>query len=767
MKQYWEIKSQYKNEVVLFRMGDFYEMFFDDAVLAAPILNIALTSRNKKSEDQTPMCGVPYHSIAGPIQKLLAAGKRVALCEQVEDPKLAIGIVKRKVLKVFTPGIVYDFETLEAGKSHFLASHDEEFVSFVDVSTGECFFIRAENEKLRAKILEKYSVAEYVTAPELSADESLPISARRLLQYVRTLAGDQIVLRPFQERNISDRMDLRPTTQRHLEFFKTTFGDEIGSFFWSIDRTETSVGKRLFREWLQFPLQNLDEILKRQMWVRKFREKVFEIKKLRQLLKSFGDLERKLTKLTLSHANARDLLAIAHNLEVALNAAEIAKNIGYAIDFSDTEQLSAEIRRTIVEDPPLLTKQGMMIQRLVDPGLDEWIDLSSNAQGLLHSMEIRERERTGIPSLKIRYNNVFGYFIEITHTHAAKAPAHYKRKQTLANAERFYTDELLELEKKILSSHSRRSELEFQIYDDLRKKVLSSAGKILNVAAEIAKIDLYASFAWLSIEQKYCTPKVHAEKTLHLIASRHPVIEQMMSAQKNEYFVANDISITQGDVILLTGPNMAGKSTLMRQVALSVIMAHIGMDVPANQAEIPLTDAVFTRIGANDQLSQGLSTFMVEMKETAELLEFATSKSLLVLDEIGRGTSTFDGMCLAQSILEYLLSQVRCRTLFATHYHELTNLAAVWPQISNQHMAIQELKDTQQPLRFLYALKSGAAQKSYGVQVAQLAGLPRAVTKRAQELLVEKELKSKVSLDLQKLNDSHQSDFSSYIQDLS
>ena len=761
MKQYWDIKSVHQDKILLFRMGDFFEMFFDDAVKAAPVLGIALTQRNKKSQDETPMCGVPHHSIAGPINKLLAAGFKVAICDQLEDPKNAKGIVKRGVTRVLTPGMVYDSDTLDGTKPHYLVSLDKESISFLDTTTGEAFFFRSQKTQDLLRFLNILPVAEIVIASE---DESLlqgfegilisrhedvadplhdllkngaPFSAARLISYVKTLSGEESLatLSPFVERDLEHRLELSGTVLRHLEIFSTYKGEGLGSLFHAINRTQTSAGSRLLRQWLSFPLRDKKAIEQRLNSVEFWRSHVVELKRVRQILGQMGDIERRLGKISQPQCNGRDLLALAGSVHAGISALEVLVHAaGGTANFQPLRDLAYKIESTLVEDPPLTTKQGYLIRTGVSAELDELIELSTHSQQLVARMEAEEKEKTGISSLKIRYNNVFGYYIEITNTHKDKVPAHYQRKQTLTNAERYCTEELIELERKVLSANTKRADLEFEFFEALRKQILSQCPALLSLAHECSELDVAAGLAWLSLEEKYVRPQFTQDGSLKLKASRHPVVEQ--TVKKN--FVANDIELRPHSCLLLTGPNMAGKSTLMRQVALTAILAQMGSFVPCDEAFVPVFDAIYTRIGASDQLSEGLSTFMVEMTETSAMLKNATQDSLVILDEVGRGTSTFDGMCLAQSILEHLLSEVKALTFFATHYHELTSLDQSFAQITNAHMTVAERNGE---IRFLHTLVKGPALKSYGVQVAELAGLPASVTKRAKSLLREVESK--------------------------
>ncbi len=736
-------------------------MFYEDAVTAAPVLGIALTQRNKKSQDETPMCGVPHHSIAGPINKLLAAGFKVAICDQLEDPKLAKGIVKRGVTRVLTPGMVYDSDTLDGTKPHYLVSLDKESISFLDTTTGEAFFFRSQNTHDLLRFVQILPVAEVVISQE---DESLvkgldgvlisyhegiedalhdllknqaPLSSARLISYVRNLSGEESLatLSPFIEKDLEHRLEVSGTVLRHLEIFSTYKGEGLGSLFHAINRTQTSAGSRLLRQWLSFPLRDVKAIESRLNAVDFWRNHVLELKRARQILGQMGDIERRLGKISQPQCNGRDLLALAGSVHAGISALEVLVHAsGGTANFEPLRELAYKIERTLVEDPPLATKQGYLIRQGISAELDELIELSTHSQALVARMEAEEKEKTGISSLKIRYNNVFGYYIEITNTHKDKAPAHYQRKQTLTNAERYCTDELVELERKVLSANTKRADLEYEFFEALRKEILHQCPALLALARECSEMDVVAGLAWLSLEEKYVRPQFTQDGSLRLRASRHPVVEQ--TVKKN--FVANDIELRPHSCLLLTGPNMAGKSTLMRQVALTAVLAQMGSFVPCDEAFLPVFDAIFTRIGASDQLSEGLSTFMVEMTETSAMLKNATQNSLVILDEVGRGTSTFDGMCLAQAILEHLLSEVKALTFFATHYHELTTLDQSFGQITNAHMTVAERNGE---IRFLHTLVKGPALKSYGVQVAELAGLPGSVTKRAKGLLREVESK--------------------------
>jgi DNA mismatch repair protein MutS len=802
MQQYWDIKSAHEDKVVLFRMGDFFEMFHRDAVIAAPVLGIALTSRNKKAVDEIPMCGVPHHSVAGSINKLLQNGFKVAICDQIEDPKFAKGIVKRAVTRILSPGVVYDPETLDSTRPNYLASFDQRTLSFLDTTTGEAFYFLLKDQNRKERLICSLRAVEIIIEDEsdpacaelakrlrsqldyqplmtvhptttenlansaatetASPEAALPDSARRLLSYARHMQGASVLatLSAFELRETLDRLDLPATVTRHLEIFETYRGDSEGSLFQCIHRCKTSAGARLLRNWLQFPLAEKRSIEARLAQVQFWFDQPELLKSLRSALGSMGDIERRLGKIGNPSCHPRDLTALAESLKAGLEVSHLASEFLLATCRSrkseSQDQATDEahqcardvvqlIEQTLADEPPIQLKNGGFIRAGVDSQLDELTELSQNSSQLILALEAREKVATGISSLKIRFNNVFGYYIEITNSHKDKVPpGRYERKQTLANAERYMTAELAELESKVLSAQAKRLDLEKQLFEELIARSLKSARTLLQLARLWSEVDVTSSLAWLALEQNYSRPIFNEAGHLRVLSSRHPVIEQSLRLP----FVANDIELERNGCLCLTGPNMAGKSTLMRQVAIVAILAQMGSFVPAAAADLPIFDRIFTRIGASDFLAEGLSTFMVEMKETAEMLNLATENSLVILDEVGRGTSTFDGMSLAQAILEYLLDHRRSMTLFATHYHEITRLEENHPQLKNAHMAIherrvlaaragsaQEAQKLSGEITFLHQLVKGPAHKSYGIHVARLAGLPGAVTKRAAQLL--------------------------------
>lgn len=762
--QYKKIKNEHKDKILFFRMGDFFEMFDKDAEIAAPILNIALTYRNKNASLKTKMCGVPHHSISAPISKLLSAGLHVAICDQIEPATTGKGLVKRAVTRVLSPGMVYDLDSLDQLTANYMGAFDKQSISFLDMSTGSAFYYEITDKNDFFKLLEQFQPRELVVtssqrkkfshsplfqsvtfsifdkslpkeqnkflSPTLQKHQSYPVSVQRLLHYVYCMQGEESlkVLSSFEKRSLNKEMYYSRQLYSHLEIFKNYEGSPKDTLFSAINRTKTSCGARLLKRRFQSPLINQNEIEKRldqiDLWISKSQL----LEPVRKILSQMGDGERKLGKMVQPNCNARDIFTLALWLDCGLEMEDLVQE-PFAVEQLKTAQvLRDKIKHIISPSCSSLLKEGGIINKGVNPQLDEWMNLAKSSQTHLLGMERREQKTLGIPSLKIRYNNVFGYYIEIRKVHSSKAPSHYRRKQTLVNAERYTTEELNILEEKILSARSKQIEVEYQIFQDLKSEILEELSTLMALCDRWSQIDVHSSLAFLAIENKYVRPRF--SNYLKLTASRHPVLEQKTFHE----FVPNTIHLPSNQTLILTGPNMAGKSTLMRQVALTALMAQSACFVPADQAELPLFHKMFTRIGASDLLSQGLSTFMVEMKETAEILEKADEKSFIILDEIGRGTATFDGMSLAQAILEFLTVEKKPLLFSATHYQELTQLAKQHPSICNASMAIRE---EEEDIHFLYLLKQGPASKSYGVQVARLAGLPHSVVKRASQILYE------------------------------
>lgn len=734
-------------------------MFDRDAEISAPILNIALTYRNKKAGLKTKMCGVPHHSISGPISKLLAEGLHVAICDQMEPASAGKGLVKRAVTRVLSPGMVYNLEELDQLSANYMGAFDSRYLSFLDLSTGSAFYYEMDGLSVLLKLLEQFQPRELVltsaqkdkcspslpssitfsvfeknlfagpTVPSsLKKYESHPESVQRLISYIYCMQGEESlkILKPFEQQGLDREMYYSRQLYSHLEIFKSYEGSSKDTLFSAIRRTKTPCGARLLKRRMKSPLIDQNEIEKCydqiDLWISNPRL----LESARQTLGQMGDGERKLGQLTQLNCNARDLWAVACWLDRVLETKSPAQDKAFLEELKKAKILRDKIKHVLSPSSPASLKEGGMINQGVSPRLDEWIRLSKSSQTYLLEMERKEQKKLNIPSLKIRYNNIFGYYIEIRKTHDAKVPSYYIRKQTLTQAERYTTEELGLLEDKILSARAKQVEMEQKIFQDLRLEILEELPLLTRLCDCLSEMDLYSSLAFLAIENKYVRPRF--SNRFKIRAGRHPVLEQKTSHE----FVPNTVDFSLPQTVILTGPNMAGKSTLMRQMALTSLLAQSGCFVPADQAELPLFHKMFTRMGAGDLLSQGLSTFMLEMTETAEILEKADDKSLIILDEIGRGTATFDGMSLAQAILEFLTEKKKPLLFSATHYQELTQLASNHPAVCNASMAIREEGGH---IHFLYLLKQGPANKSYGVHVARLAGLADSVLQRAIELL--------------------------------
>jgi len=802
MRQFWAAKRQHPDALLFFRMGDFYELFFDDAKVASRELQIQLTARDK--ERSIPMCGVPYHAAEGYVARLLRKGYRIAMCDQMEDPKLAKKIVRREVTRVLTPGTALD-PALGSSENNYLAAvHATEQVvglAYLDLSTGDFrateftganAFVQcadelaklapsevlmaaanpliAENRELAAAFgrvktrtpVEDWAFARDYAVPLLerqmgaasldgfgfSQHAAAAIAAGAIVHYVRQTqqndAGHVDTVR-FYER--SQHMHLDQVTVRNLELVEPIF-HEAGAdatLFKTLDCLMTPMGKRLLRASLLRPLVDAGAIEERYEAVDEVKRDLITREQIRKSLGGILDLERLLARISLDSAGPRDALALAASLQ---HLPELKKSIETAqgkfwrcaherLDVLD--DLCATITKTLVAEPPVTLAEGGVIAPGVDAELDELRGISRDGRSSIVAIEERERQRTGIQSLKVRFNSVFGYYIEITKANLGKnVPADYERKQTLVNAERFTTPELKDYETKVLTAHERSVEIEKRIFAELRRQVMEHAGRIRKTSAVVAEIDLMASFAHLAALRNYTRPLLESEAVLEVVSGRHPVIERLMDEAGEGRFVPNDVYLDANgpSLLLLTGPNMGGKSTYLRQAALLAIMAQMGSFVPAERMRYGIVDRVYTRIGASDNVARGRSTFMVEMTETATILNTATAQSLILLDEMGRGTSTFDGLALAWATLEYLHAHVGARTLFATHYHELTILAEQLAKLKNLRVAV---KESPQGIVFLHAIEEGPANKSYGIDVARLAGLPPKVIQRARQVLKQHE----------------------------
>ena len=748
MKQYGEIKAKHPKDLLLFRMGDFYELFGQDAKKAADVLNITLTHRNKKSGDDTLMCGFPHHAKEGPINRLLEAGFSVALCDQLEDPKDAKGIVKRGVTLILSPGVVYDPFGLDHSQTHELLCFNSKEVCWFEPSTGQAYFKKVDFNTSVVDTILKINPREIIVYDEEQVKElsfykgsivyafdrdflSLKNSPKEmLLNYVKGMQGKEALFGFVDWVEFQEDEALKTNLQflKHLEVFETNEGDKEKSLFSVIKKTKTPGGTRLLRRILSRPITNKNTLLKRQMKIKEWFAKDFaELESFRLLMSEMGDLERRVSRAGHSLGQPQDLLRLKNSLRVFFEAFP-------GKDFSSVKELLAILQDSIVEDSGLLNfSKGGFIKEGFNKDLDELIKLSSSAQKLIQDLELKEKEVTGIPSLKIRFNSVFGYYIEVTKTHKDKVPERYMRKQTLTNAERYSTDELSEIEQKVLTSKSKRLFLEKEIFEGIKKEVRDRIKELKSCMRLSNEEDLFSSMAYLMVEKNFSLPNFVEDKNeTSIVEGFHPVVAEDLKQKGQSSFIANDISLNNSKrVYLITGPNMAGKSTLMRMVVLTSYLSQCGLPVPAKKADIFIYKGLFTRIGASDALSLGLSTFMVEMRETAEILRYADRDSLLILDEIGRGTSSRDGEALAESLLSHIGENIKCHCLFATHYHELTNRLSGLSGVKSIHLGYSD-KDGE--IVFTYKIKDGASEKSYGIEVAELAGLPKSILRKAKVL---------------------------------
>ncbi len=786
IKQYLQIKSRYPDSILFFRMGDFYEMFFEDANVASKELDIALTSRDKGQKDSIPLCGVPYFTAETYISKLLRKGYKVALCDQVEDPRFAKGIVRREVVRVFTPGLTTEAIHLGTGENNYLmgfCAEGEVFgLAFLDISTGElkaCQISGFEaflNEALRNEPKEILSLKGFQEHPcferfkkgfenglinfledskvdsilplgemeEAPIDQKAPLAARAVgmvLHYAEENQKKPLShIRSITYYQVQDFMVVDEVTKRNLELTQSIFDQkEKGSLFWVLDETMTAMGSRKLKQWLNYPLMDITEIDRRLEGVAELKDKKIERKQLREALKGVQDIERLTSRIFLGHANARDLVGLKNSLKHLPDLKLLLQAFGSPIikevasEIEGFEALFFILESSIVENPPLTVREGGIIKPHYNKELDDLREIGREGKGWILQLEVEERKKTGISSLKVRYNQVFGYYIEVTKSNLHLVPAHYARKQTLVNAERFITPELKDFETKVLGAEEAICQLEFRIFEEIRKSVSDETPRLQKTASAIAVIDVLCSMAEIADRYDYTRPVVDEDEEIVIHDGRHPVLERMALSER---FVPNDalLNTREHQILIITGPNMAGKSTYLRQVALIILMAQMGSFVPAAEAKIGVVDRIFTRIGALDNIMRGQSTFMVEMIETARILSQATSRSLVVLDEIGRGTSTFDGLSIAWAVAEYLHDHptLRPKTLFATHYHELTELTLTKERVKNCNVAVREWAGE---IIFLRKIVEGGTNRSYGIQVARLAGLPKKVIDRAKEIL--------------------------------
>lgn len=783
MQQYLAIKAEYEDAFLFYRLGDFYEMFFDDAVNASQVLEITLTGRDAGTKERIPMCGVPFHSAQGYIETLISKGYKVAICEQTESPKQAKGVVKREVVQLITPGTIMEGKTIDGKSNHFIACAEKTAANsfafaYLDVSTGEAKTSMVEGDaKALLQQLMAFNIRELVVTEQLQLllaeqagnlgivlsleteempeeksalyIEKLPTElkgvAKTLLHYVeRTQMRSLSHIQPFTYTETKELLRIDTNSKRNLELLESIRGgDQKGTLLWLLDETVTAMGGRKLKQWLHQPLATRSGIEKRLEIVTDLLDEFFVRNELRDLLKKVYDLERLAGRVAFGNVGGRDLAQLRESLRQVPFIKEQLKLSGKATlaELGDKMDECADVEvflsKSISDHPPIAIKEGDVIREGYDEKLDELRFASRNGKDWIAQLEQKERELTGIKNLKIGYNRVFGYYIEVTKSQIANADlTRYERKQTLANAERYITEELKEKEAIILNAEEQSLALEYELFVELREKLKAFIPRVQALASEISELDVYMSFAVVSEKYRFVKPVFHEGRSMKIINGRHPVVEKMLNKQM---YVPNDCVLPeQQNMMLITGPNMSGKSTYMRQVALIVVLAQMGCYVPADEAELPITDQIFTRIGAADDLVAGQSTFMVEMLESQHAITNATSSSLLLFDEIGRGTSTYDGMALAQSMMEYIHDEIGANTLFSTHYHELTALEEQLDRLQNVHVSATEKEGK---VVFLHKVRSGAADKSYGVHVAQLADMPQAIIERARVLLAQFESK--------------------------
>jgi len=793
IKQYLSIKDEYPDALLFYRMGDFYEMFFEDAEVASKILEIALTSRNKKDESPVPMCGVPFRAVQSYIARLIDNGYKVAICDQIEDPATAKGLVKRDVVRVITPGMIVDSEFLDERSHNFVLacvrSDDLTGLSYLDISTGT--FRVTESADLSAIINEALRVSpREILLPHAAEDDpryspflaALPEQSityledsafeyragyERLVDQFKTISlegfGCENLLAGIQAAGallfyvgetqkqktdhfgrienyaLQNQLLIDELSCRNLELEKNIrSGTRSGTLLSIIDKTITAMGARLLKTWLRYPLTDIEKIRSRQDAVQEVKENRPALGNMRESLKSVYDIERIGNKIAMGRANARDLISLKQSLwmlpaiwvQLAKLRAPLFHWDGKIDHFNELAEL---IDKAIREDAPPSINEGGLIKPGFNPELDDLVKISRDGKGWLVELEATEKDKTGINTLKVRYNKVFGYYIEVPKSRSDEVPANYVRKQTLVNAERYITDELKSFESKVLGAEDQRAALEYEIFNQIREQVIENNEKIQNVAQFLARLDCLLNLAEIALRNDYSRPALTTDGFIVIEDGRHPVVEKMITAER---FVPNTVRMDNEDnqILIITGPNMAGKSTVLRQVAQLVILSQMGSFIPAKKASLSITDRIFTRVGALDNLSQGQSTFLVEMQETANILNNATENSLVIMDEIGRGTSTYDGLSIAWAVAEYLhdLHATGVKTLFATHYHELTELARKKQRVKNYNIAVKEWNDE---IIFMRKLVEGGTNRSYGIQVARLAGIPQKVIDRAKKIL--------------------------------
>ena len=797
MKQYNEIKKDYEDSILFFRLGDFYEMFFEDAVKASKELGLTLTSRNKEKDANVPLAGVPYHSASSYITKLVSKGYKVAICEQVEDPKAAKGIVKREVVKVVTPGTVVDVDSLDSKSNNYLLSIREADgkigIAYIDITTGEFKVTEIEKEKDYSKLFNELNkiepkeillldsfyedvreqIDDYVQKNQASVsivgktrdgnkflmdyfgvislesygikDKKAVIGAAAMaLDYAQTMQlENELTVEKIEFLNTSNYAEINSITRKNLELTKNQREKTVyGSLLWVLDRCKTSMGTRLLKRYINNPLLNVKEIEKRQKDVQYFIDNILIREDLKEKLDNVYDLERLLGKIIFGNENGKDLLALKNTLKSSIEIMNILKETNFfeEINVKKLYDVYVLIDESIDEDAPFTVREGGMIKRGYNQELDEIHQIMNSGKDFLLEIEQREKEATGIKNMKIKYNKVFGYFIEVTKSNLDLVPETYTRKQTLANAERFITPELKKYEDTIINSKAKISDLEYYLFKEISEQVKDERNILTNLAEKLAYLDVIVSFATIAIENDYVKPEMlENSDILEIVEGRHPVVEKLIGRSD---FIANSTKLKEKErFVVLTGPNMSGKSTYMKQVALISIMAQVGSYVPAKEAKLSIVDKYLTRIGASDDILSGQSTFMVEMSEVSNILNNATEKSLIILDEVGRGTSTFDGVSIATAISIYIHNEIKAKTIFATHYHELTDLENKFDDIVNYRIEVNE-KDGK--VMFLRNIVKGGADKSYGIEVAKLAGLPKEILKESKKILKRLEQKKEL-----------------------
>ena len=797
MKQYNEIKKDYEDSILFFRLGDFYEMFFEDAVKASKELGLTLTSRNKEKDANVPLAGVPYHSASSYITKLVSKGYKVAICEQVEDPKAAKGIVKREVVKVVTPGTVVDVDSLDSKSNNYLLSIREADgkigIAYIDITTGEFKVTEIEKEKDYSKLFNELNkiepkeillldsfyedvreqIDDYVQKNQASVsivrktrdgnkflmdyfgvislesygikDKKAVIGAAAMaLDYAQTMQlENELTVEKIEFLNTSNYAEINSITRKNLELTKNQREKTVyGSLLWVLDRCKTSMGTRLLKRYINNPLLNVKKIEKRQQDVQYFIDNILIREDLKEKLENVYDLERLLGKIIFGNENGKDLLALKNTLKSSIEIMNILKETNFfeEINVKKLYDVYVLIDESIDEDAPFTVREGGMIKRGYNQELDEIHQIMNSGKDFLLEIEQREKEATGIKNMKIKYNKVFGYFIEVTKSNLDLVPETYTRKQTLANAERFITPELKKYEDTIINSKAKISDLEYYLFKEISAQVKDERNILTNLAEKLAYLDVIVSFATIAIENDYVKPEMlENSDILEIVEGRHPVVEKLIGRSD---FIANSTKLKEKErFVVLTGPNMSGKSTYMKQVALISIMAQVGSYVPAKEAKLSIVDKYLTRIGASDDILSGQSTFMVEMSEVSNILNNATEKSLIILDEVGRGTSTFDGVSIATAISIYIHNEIKAKTIFATHYHELTDLENKFDDIVNYRIEVNE-KDGK--VMFLRNIVKGGADKSYGIEVAKLAGLPKEILKESKKILKRLEQKKEL-----------------------